>query len=559
MPPEKLSGTIQNDILKEFMVRNTYIYPPAALDAHRLRHLRLHVRRTCRSSTRSRSPAITCRRRARRRISSSPTRWPTASSMSAPASPRARHRRVRAAAVVLLGDRHELLHGGRQAARRAPALGEAREGVRAQESAKSLALRTHCQTSRLVAHRAGRVQQRRAHLHRGDGGDAGRHAVAAHQRARRGARAADRFLGPHRAQHPALPAAGDRHDADHRPVGRLLLRRARSPTTGADARWSHIAGGRELGGMAKAIEAGIPKLRIEEAAARTQARIDSRRADDRRRQQVPARGRSGDRGAARSTTRAVRATADREARPPARPSATEAEVEAALDGADAKRRATAPATCWRSPSRRRGRRRRSARSPRRWKRSAAATGPRSAPISGVYKRRDGQATYGAGAHPSARRRLRARTTAAGRASSSPRWARTATTAARRSSPRPSPISASTSISARCSRRPAEAARAGGRERRPHRRRLLARRRPPDARAGAEGGAREAGPPGHHRSSSAASSRRGITPPSTRPARRDLPPGHHDRGGGGRSPRQAQRASRLLGEKKAAEYEGRPRR
>ncbi|NLY79628.1 MAG: methylmalonyl-CoA mutase, partial [Lysinibacillus sp.] len=26
--PEKLSGTIQNDILKEYMVRNTYIYPP---------------------------------------------------------------------------------------------------------------------------------------------------------------------------------------------------------------------------------------------------------------------------------------------------------------------------------------------------------------------------------------------------------------------------------------------------------------------------------------------------------------------------------------------------
>jgi len=30
VPPEKLSGTIQNDILKEFMVRNTYIYPPEA-------------------------------------------------------------------------------------------------------------------------------------------------------------------------------------------------------------------------------------------------------------------------------------------------------------------------------------------------------------------------------------------------------------------------------------------------------------------------------------------------------------------------------------------------
>ena len=40
------------------------------------------------------------------------------------------------------------------------------------------------------------------------------------------------------------------------------------------------------GGMAKAIEAGIPKLRIEEAAARTQARIDSARADRRRGQQL---------------------------------------------------------------------------------------------------------------------------------------------------------------------------------------------------------------------------------------------------------------------------------
>ena len=29
VPPEKLTGTIQNDILKEFMVRNTYIYPPS--------------------------------------------------------------------------------------------------------------------------------------------------------------------------------------------------------------------------------------------------------------------------------------------------------------------------------------------------------------------------------------------------------------------------------------------------------------------------------------------------------------------------------------------------
>ena len=39
--------------------------------------------------------------------------------------------------------------------------------------------------------------------------------------------------------------------------------------------WKLIEEVEELGGMTKAIEAGIPKLRIEEAAARKQARIDS--------------------------------------------------------------------------------------------------------------------------------------------------------------------------------------------------------------------------------------------------------------------------------------------
>ena len=39
--------------------------------------------------------------------------------------------------------------------------------------------------------------------------------------------------------------------------------------------WDHIQEIEKLGGMAKAIETGLPKLKIEEAAARTQARIDS--------------------------------------------------------------------------------------------------------------------------------------------------------------------------------------------------------------------------------------------------------------------------------------------
>ena len=45
----------------------------------------------------------------------------------------------------------------------------------------------------------------------------------------------------------------------------------------ADRAWDHICEVEELGGMAAAISTGLPKLRIEEAAARAQARIDSGR------------------------------------------------------------------------------------------------------------------------------------------------------------------------------------------------------------------------------------------------------------------------------------------
>ncbi len=38
--PDKLTGTIQNDILKEYLCRNTYIYPPKPINAHYRRHHR---------------------------------------------------------------------------------------------------------------------------------------------------------------------------------------------------------------------------------------------------------------------------------------------------------------------------------------------------------------------------------------------------------------------------------------------------------------------------------------------------------------------------------------
>ena len=124
---------------------------------------------------------------------------------------------------------------------------------------RSLALRTHCQTSGWSLDGAGRVQQRRAHLHRGDGGDPRPHPVAAHQRARRGAGAADRLLGPHRPQHPAPPPAGVRDTRDDRPVGRQLLRRAADRRPRGARAGAHRTRSRRSGGMAAAIEAGHPE------------------------------------------------------------------------------------------------------------------------------------------------------------------------------------------------------------------------------------------------------------------------------------------------------------
>src|SRR5207248_1314539 len=60
---------------------------------------------------------------------------------------------------------------------------------------------------------------------------------------------------------------------------RSLSLRTHCQTSGwslAARTWDHIREVEELGGMTRAIDSGLPKLRIEEAAARTQARIDSR-------------------------------------------------------------------------------------------------------------------------------------------------------------------------------------------------------------------------------------------------------------------------------------------
>jgi methylmalonyl-CoA mutase len=119
-------------------------------------------------------------------------------------------------------------------------------------------------------------QQRRPHLPRGDRGGARADAVAAHQRARRGARAAHRRSAriARNTQLLLQQESGTTRSID--PWGGSALVERLTHELAQAAR-KHIAEVEALGGMTKAIEAGIPKLRIEESAARTQARIDSGR------------------------------------------------------------------------------------------------------------------------------------------------------------------------------------------------------------------------------------------------------------------------------------------
>ena len=207
VPPEELSGTIQNDILKEFMVRNTYIYPPAPS---------MRIVSDIFAYTSKRMPKFNS-------ISISGYHMQEAGATAdlelgytladgieyVRAGVQGRHgrRRVRAAALLLLGDRYELLHGDRQDARRPAALGQA-DGRGVQAEGPALARAPHSlPDERLEPRRAGRIQQCSADLRRGHGGDARPYPVAAHQRARRGAGAAHRFLRAHRPQHPADVAA----------------------------------------------------------------------------------------------------------------------------------------------------------------------------------------------------------------------------------------------------------------------------------------------------------------------------------------------------------------
>ena len=273
VPPEKLAGTIQNDILKEFMVRNTYIYPP--------------------------QPSL-------RIISDifaySSAHMPKFNSISISGY----HMQEAGATADLelaytLADGVEYVRAGMAAGlavdRFAPRLSfffgigmnyfmeiaklRAARVLWAKlmkqfepKDTRSLSLRTHCQTSgwSLTAQDVFNNVTRTAI-----------EAMAATQGATQSlhTNALDEAL--------ALPTDFSARIARNT---QIVLQRESGTTRMIDPwggsfyveklthdlmlkTWGHIQEVEQLGGMTRAIEAGLPKLRIEEAAARTQARIDS--------------------------------------------------------------------------------------------------------------------------------------------------------------------------------------------------------------------------------------------------------------------------------------------
>ena len=273
VPPEKLAGTIQNDILKEFMVRNTFIYPPQA-------------------SMRIVSDIF--------RYTSE--RMPKFNSISISGY----HMQEAGATADLelaytLADGLEYARAGVEAGlaidKFAPRLSffwaigmnffmevakmRAARMIWAKlikrfepKDERSLSLRTHCQTSgwslaaqdvfnnvtRTCIEAMAATQGGTQSLHTNSLDEA---LALPTDFSARIARNTQLFLQQEAGTCDVIDPWG----------GSYFVERLTADL--AAKAWQHIEEVEAMGGMAKAIEAGIPKARIEEAAARTQARIDS--------------------------------------------------------------------------------------------------------------------------------------------------------------------------------------------------------------------------------------------------------------------------------------------
>jgi methylmalonyl-CoA mutase len=275
VPPAALTGTIQNDILKEFMVRNTYIYPPGPsmrIVGDIFRYCAAHMPRfnaISISGYHMQEAGATADIELGYTLADGLEYVRTGIAAGLDIDSFA----PRLSFFWAIGMNHFMEIAKLRAAR---VLWAALLKPFGPKNPKSLALRTHCQTSgwsltaqdvfnnvtRTCMEALAAVLGHTQSLHT----NALDEAIALPSDfSARIARNTQIYLQEETAITRAIdPWAGSYY------VERLtheLMHRA----------WHHIQEIETLGGMAKAIETGVPKMRIEEAAARRQARIDSGR------------------------------------------------------------------------------------------------------------------------------------------------------------------------------------------------------------------------------------------------------------------------------------------
>ncbi|MBR8745411.1 methylmalonyl-CoA mutase, partial [Nocardiopsis sp. MG754419] len=273
--PEQLSGTIQNDILKEFMVRNTYIYPPGPS----MRIISDIFAYTSRRMPRFNSISISGYHMQEAGATADlELAYTLADGVEYIRAGQASGLEVDAFAPRLsffwaIGMNFFMEVAKLRAARLVWARLVRDLGA---TGAKSLSLRTHSQTSgwsltaQDVYNNVARTCVEAMAATQG-------HTQSLHTNALDEALALPTDFSARIARNTQLvlqQESGTTRVVD--PWGgsfyvETLTRRL------AERAWAHIGEVERAGGMAAAIEAGLPKMRIEEAAARTQARIDAGR------------------------------------------------------------------------------------------------------------------------------------------------------------------------------------------------------------------------------------------------------------------------------------------
>ncbi len=271
--PEQLSGTIQNDILKEFMVRNTYIYPPEPS----MRIISDIFAFTSQRMPRFNSISISGYHMQEAGATQDlELAYTLADGVEYIRAGRAVGLEVDAFAPRLsffwaIGMNFFMEVAKLRAARLLWARLVKEQGA---QNPKSLSLRTHCQTSgwsltaQDVFNNVVRTGIEAMAATQG-------HTQSLHTNALDEAIALPTDFSARIARNTQLliqQESGTCRTIDPW-AGSAYVERLTHDL--AQRAWAHIEEVEAAGGMAKAIEAGIPKMRIEEAAARAQARIDS--------------------------------------------------------------------------------------------------------------------------------------------------------------------------------------------------------------------------------------------------------------------------------------------